>query len=141
MDYKIETLGEMIFAISEGSTREEAKEKVEAHLLEQNIKPTGWFYFEMYNSKGVSGAMTFAKINKEIDKSKKVMVRKIDEAPYFILELPYETYVQSGTPGSDVKLDVESLIKKEGYRLAEWPYFEFLPDTDPLKIRVYIKLK
>ncbi|MBN2540307.1 MAG: hypothetical protein JXB08_02150 [Bacilli bacterium] len=141
MDYKIEELQEMIIVQAEGKTREDGKEKLEEFLGNQNIKPVKFYYLELYNSSGVAGAYTFARVNETPEHSRKFSSRTIDAGPYFVLEMSYQELRESSGPKAEKKLDLQHLIKETGYKVAELPFFEFVPDTDEKEIRIYVKLK
>ena len=60
---------------------------------------------------------------------------------YMIFDYQYDQFVEENIPGSETKFDLVGLIKKEGYKVAGFPFFEFLPETDNQKIRVYIPIQ
>ena len=140
MNYKIQELEDIIFVQSEGKTREEGVTKLKEYLENQNIQPISFYYLELYNKDGVAGAYTFAKVNEEPEHSRKFRSNTLKSGPYFILDISYQEYLEAGKPGAQKELDIKEIVKKEGYSIADFPFFEFL-DSEQNQIRVYVKLK
>jgi hypothetical protein len=141
MDYKIKDLDGMILVTSEGTNREEALKKLEDYLQENNISTLGFYFIELYNSTGVSGAMALAKVEYEPKRNKKFRSSTLKPGPYLIFDYSYEEYVEASKPGADDKLDIKGYLKEKGYKVLGFPFFEFLEETDNKQIRIYIPLK
>ena len=141
MDYRVNELEAMSFVMAEGTSREGAQATLDLILQENNIEPLGYYYMEVFMGDTVAGAMAMAKVEEEPEKSKKINSSTIQEGPYMIMNLTYEEYKKSHDPKSEARIDLNALMKKEGYRLATFPFFEVIEDSKDNMIRVFVPLK
>ncbi len=140
MEYKINEIKEFIFVTSDGKTRQEALEALENYLDSINMKAKGFYFIEAYNHNGVAGAMALASVDQEPERNRKFRSSVVKPGKYMMFDYPYDEFVERNKPGADNKMDLKEIIKKEGYSISGFPFFEFLPDSENQLIRVYIPL-
>ncbi len=141
MEFEIKEFGEFIFITRDGSDREVALKELEDYLGQKNIASQGYYFIEVYNHAGVSGAMALAKVDSEPEHDRKFRSSTLKPGKYLVFDYPYEDFVENNKPGSGNKMDVKPYIKEQGYSVAGFPFFEFLPESDNRDIRVYVPLK
>jgi len=142
VEYEIVELPKMNLIQSQGETREDGIQKLEEYLLQNNISPRQYFFIEAYDFKtnDVVGAMILAEVESFPNNNTEFQSATVPKGPYLSFTMPYTNLVNLMLPDSKEVQSNQEYLSNTEYRIADFPFFEFLADTNDSQVRVYIKL-
>lgn len=141
MEYQITTLDEMIIVSADGKTRDAGLEDLKQYLATVNLEAKDYFFIEVFSGGKVSGAMALALVDEKPEKNRKFRTSVLEAGKYLVMEMSYEEYCQDNKNGSSLRTGLNNYLKEQGYSIAGFPFFKFIPDTTSSDIRVYIPVK
>lgn len=137
-EFNIEEIDEMFLLQAEGENSEVAKEKLDKFLSEKEISPKKYYYLEMWSEGEISGAMTMALVDKEVEGGDEVRTYTTPKSPYLTFELYYDDYIN---PEISNQIDWDPFLEEKGYRMVDFPIFEYLPTEGKKKIKIIMRVE
>lgn len=141
MDFQIVQLDEMILAGVNGSSRASSLNILKAYLIDNNEAAQSYYFIEMVQGGKVIGAMSLAKLAKQLPKAPNIHSNVLKAGMYLVFDMTYEAYLEDGKGKTKIGPQIEEFLKDKSYKTAGFPMFEFIPNLDSDTIRVMIPLK